>query len=89
MPENRKQFFLRFWNAEKDETEEIPFSTSEIDWMMEKEMIDTDSLGYAMNDHEAFEKALLHMTESNRAWKYSEFVDLYLSLTDKPLIIEA
>ena len=89
MAKEKKQFFLRIWNADKNETENVPFDTSEIDWMMEEEMIDNDMIGFAMNDADAFERALLHMTESNRAWKYSEFIDLYLGLTDKPLIIEA
>ena len=85
-----KKIYIEFWNADTGEWEWREFATDEIDSLMEMEIIDTDSLGYAMGvDQEAFDNALIHMTELNRAFSYKEFVDYFLSLTDKEIRIKA
>lgn len=87
---NGKKIYIQFWNADTDEWEWREFSTDEVDELMQLEIIDCDSLGYAMGvDQDAFEAALLHMTELNRAFSYKDFVDYYLSITDKEIRINA
>ena len=83
------RIFLEMWNPEIDKMEWMPFGVEDVDFLMEKEIIDTDSLGYAMTDSAAFEMALLKMTEMNRAFTYSELVEIYLSMTDEDIHIEA
>lgn len=89
MKTKEARIFLEMWNPETDKMEWMPFAAEDIDFLMEKEIIDTDSLGYAMNDSEAFEMALLKITEMKRSFTYSEFVENYLSITDENIHIKA
>ena len=45
---NGKKIYIQFWNADTDEWEWREFSTDEVDELMQLEIIDCDSLGYAM-----------------------------------------
>lgn len=81
------RFFLEFWNPDTDEMEWREFSPEEIDWLMEKEIIGTDSLGYAMDDQKAFDEALIRASQKGGVFSYSDIVKTYLSLTDKDIRI--
>lgn len=83
------KMYIQFWNVDEEKEEWREFSTGDIPFLMEKGIIDEDSLGYYMDDSDAFERALLHMSESNEGWSYERFVDYYLSLTNKELRIKA
>lgn len=83
------KIYIEFYNADTDEMEWREFSPEEIDWLMEKEIIDTDSLGYAMDDQKAFDEALIRATQKGGVFSYSDIVKTYLSLTDKDIRIRA
>lgn len=81
--------FIEFYNADTGKMEWRPFAPADIDCLMEKEIIDTDSLGYAMDDQKAFDEALIRATQKGGAFSYSEIVEAYLSLTDSDIRIKA
>lgn len=83
------RIFIEFLNADNGEMEWRPFSPEDIDWLMEKEIIDTDSLGYAMDDQKAFDEALIRATQKGGVFSYSDIIKTYLSLTDKEIRIKA
>lgn len=83
------KIYIEFYNADTDEMEWREFSPEEIDWLMEKEILDTDSLGYAMDDQKAFDEALIRATQKGGVFSYSDIVKTYLSLTDKDIRIRA
>ena len=56
----RNRIHLEVWNADTDEWEWRDFSASDIDDLLDKEIIDVDTLGYCMNDSEAFNKRKFH-----------------------------
>lgn len=85
----KERILLEKWYPETDTFGWLPFDVKDIDFLMEKKIIGIDSLGAAMKDQEAFEKALLKMTELNRAFTYSELVSTYLSLTTEDIRIKA
>ena len=75
------------WNPDTNKTEWDNYSTKDIDFLMEKEVIDTDTLGYAMRDHDAFAKALDNVSAKLGSFSYSDLVGEYLSLTNKDIWI--
>lgn len=83
------RIFIEFLNADNGEMEWRPFTPEDIDWLMEKEILDTDSLGYAMDDQKAFDEALIRATQKGGVFSYSDIVKTYLSLTDKDIRIRA
>jgi hypothetical protein len=84
-----KKIYIQFWDADRDEWEWREFSTSDVDELMEREIIDTDALGYAMDDQAAFDGALEKMTEAGGVWSYERFCNAYLDLTDHEIRIKA
>lgn len=72
---------------EDGRTEMLPYSPEDIDWMMDKEIIDTDQLGYAMTDCKAFDEALLKLTEMGGVMSFGKIVEMYLSMTDEDIVI--
>lgn len=84
-----ERIFIEFYNADKDEMEWRAFSPEEIDDLMRLEILDTDSLGYAMDDQKAFDEALIRATQKGGVFSYSDIVKTYLSLTDKDIRIKA
>lgn len=56
---------------------------------MELEIIDTDALGYAMDDQAAFDATLLAMTEKGGVWSWGDLVADYLARTDRQIRIKA
>lgn len=87
--QKNERIYLELWNPETDTYYKLGFLPEDIDFLMEKEIISTDSLGAAMNDQDAFEVALLEMTGKNRPFSYSDLVGEYLSLTKEDIIIKA
>lgn len=83
------RIFIEFYNADNGAMEWTPFAPEEIDELMEKEIIDADSLGYAMEDQKSFDEALIRATQKGGAFSYSEIVEIYLSLTDSDIRIRA
>lgn len=81
------RFYVEFSNPETNETERKVYAPQEIDELMCAEIIDTDHLGFAMDDTEAFDRALLKCTERSGAISYCQFVEAYLEEADKDIIV--
>lgn len=81
-----KRVYLQIWNPDTDELEWREFSIDEVDELMDCEILDTDTLGYAMDNAEAFEKVMEMV--SGRVFTYSEVVREYTRLTNEDLRIE-
>ena len=76
---------LARWNPDTNQTEWDDYSVNDIDFLMEKEVIDIDQLGFAMRDQDAFNKAIESLLD--RSASYKEFVETYLSNTSKDIWI--
>lgn len=79
--------YLKIWNADTNEDEEREFFTSEIDELMDAEIIDTDALGYAMKDTAAFAEVMDEL--DGKAYTYGEIVERYIERTGERIVIEA
>ena len=84
---NRKILITR-WNADKDADEWLEFDTNEIDGLFEMGIIDADTLGFAMNDQEAFEKAFEAMESADHSFTHAELVNVYIDNTTQEIRIE-
>ena len=84
-----KKIYIQFWSADRGAYEWREFSTGEIDELMDLGIIDEDTLGYAMDDHDAFDQAMEALEKSGEAWSYGRFVAEYLSRTDHEIRTEA
>lgn len=87
--ESKKTIYIQFWNADTAEWEWREFATSDIPELMELEIIDTDALGYAMDDQAAFDKVTDAMIEAREPWTYERMVNTYLENTDHEIRIKA
>lgn len=76
------------WNPNTNHYKYIGFGWEDIDTLMEQEIIDADSLGYAMNNQEMFERVLNYIISTPRGFSYGELVRMYLDLTEEDIIIE-
>lgn len=85
--QDKKVIYIQFWNADTGAFEWREFYTSEIDELMDSGIIDNDTLGYAMDDSEAFNAAMDKLDASGEAWSYERFVNEYLDLTDHEIRI--
>lgn len=85
----KKVVYIEFYNADTGAMEWREFFPAEIDELMRIEIIDNDSLGYAMDDKEAFDTAMAALEASGRTWTYGEFVREYLDHTDHEIRIRA
>ena len=84
-----KKIYIQFWNADTAKFEWREFATSEIDGLMELEIIDNDSLGYAMDDHKAFDVVMDAMIAAREPWSYENMVNAYMEHTDHQIKIFA
>lgn len=87
----RKNFriYIETWDTKKFKFKWVGYGTEDIDTLMDVGIIDTDSLGWAMNDSKAFNKAMDFISQYPGEFSYSEFVEMYLSLTDEDIRIKA
>lgn len=80
------KIYIKIWNPDTNEDELREFGTDEVDELMDMEILDADSLGWAMKDQEAFDKAMEIM--EGTAFTYAEFLNHYLELTDSRIVVE-
>lgn len=85
----KKVVYIEFYNSDTGAIEWREFAPAEIDELMRLEIIDTDSLGYYMDDTEAFDAMIKAVSASNRPWSYGEMVNYYLDHTDREIRIRA
>lgn len=78
--------YLKIWNADTNEDEELEVSTNEIDNLLDEEIIDIDALSYAMNAEE-FEKVMDEFW--GKTFTCGEFVERYIERTGERIVIEA
>lgn len=84
------KIYIQLYNADAGKEDWLEFNTNEdLEFLMEKQMIDFDDLGYAMDDQAAFDEVLELMSESTGPWSYSKIVNAYLDRTDHEIRIRA
>lgn len=81
----RSRIHIQKWNPDTNMNEWVDYSVKDVDFLLEKEIIDVDSLGFALSDSKAFDKAMDSLL--NRSATYAEFVETYLSNTAKDIWI--
>ena len=85
MAQNR--IYISRWNPDTNHTEWDNYSVKDIDFLVEKEIIDLDTLGWCMRDQDAFNKALENAYAKYGSFSCSDLVNEYLSLTNKDIWI--
>lgn len=75
------------WNPDTNHTEWDNYSTKDLDFLVYKEIIDLDTLGYAMRDQDAFNKALENVSAKVGGFSCSDLAEEYLNLTNKDIWI--
>ena len=87
--EKRKDLYIEFYDADAGKMEWRKFEPSEVDSLMELGILDTDTLGYYMQDKEAFEKAMSEISCVSGPMSYGQLVAVYLTHSDSDLMIKA
>lgn len=79
--------YIEFYKEDGESTEWREFLTSDIEDLMRYEIIDTDTLGYAMKDMESFDKAFDELRNSGKPFGYKEVADKYIELSGQEIRI--
>lgn len=83
------KIYIKIWNPDTNEDEWREFNTSEIDELMEQEIIDTDTLGWAMKDSQALSDAIDFVSQNSpRGFTFEAIVDKYIEMTGQEIRIE-
>lgn len=80
---SRNRIHIQEWNPDTNLLEWVGYSVKDVDFLLEKEVIDVDWLGFSMTDSRAFDIAMDSLL--NRSATYSEFVETYLENTTKDI----
>ena len=86
MKNTQHYIYLKIWNPETDETEERPFYTSEVEDLIDAEIIDDDMLGAAMKNVEAFTEVMREL--EGTAYTYEDIVNAYIEKTGERVVID-
>lgn len=84
-----KDLYIQFYNADMGRNEWLKFDPAEVDSLMDLGILDTDTLGYFMQDKDAFDKALDSISKAPGPMNYGQFVSEYLKTADSDIRITA
>lgn len=78
---------IQRWDGETNKMVCDDYSTKDVDFLMEKGIIDNDQLGYAMDDCKAFNEAMEYCCEVLGSFTYDDLTREYLKRTNRDIWI--